>query len=229
MSTSRWPSTCWSTACPGRPSLARRPWEELLRWHRKSDLQVHPLLLPIKNDLSRARGVRPPDDRYVLMLHPKPALPRDEAMAWLEGFLQRWQVDRPLQVLTLRNDLASCTLPLPGGRGQATLRVFPVPLPEPWYFELMAGCHGLVLVPRGGMTSTREAVRLGLDLFDDGADFSPNRSTLRDGLGLHIQGGEPITVLRDGHVGTPAQRGRNQQLLARHEHAAVAAFRSAFL
>lgn len=209
--------------------VARQPWETMLRHRRGADLVVHPCLLPIKNDLAPTAGVLPPDDAYVLMLHPKPSLPRDEVMAQLQQWLQRWQVDRPLRILTLRNDLATGPLPLADGRGRAELRVFPYPVPERLYFGLLAGCHGLVLVPRGGMTSTRDAVRLGLDIFDDGAGFSPNRVTLRDELGLHVHGAGPITALHGAHVGTPAQRLANQRRLADYERAAVARLRQDFL
>jgi len=179
--------------------------------------------------LSGAHGVQPPEGCYVLMLHSKPSLPRQEVLAQLNALLHRWQVDRPLRVVLIRNDMASTPMALPNGYGQAELRVYPYPLPESMYFGLMAGCHGMVLVPRGGMTSTRDAIRLGLDIFDDGSEFSPNRMTLRDEMGLHLNGPAPITVLHGGHVNTPAQREGNQRRLAAYEHDAVSRLRHALL
>jgi hypothetical protein len=163
------------------------------------------------------------------MLHPKPSLPRDMAMAQLEAFIARWQVDRPLRVLTLRNDMGSSQLPLPGGRGQVQLQVYPAPLPLHFYYELMAGCHGLVLVPRGGMTSTFEAVNMGMDLFDDGTPFSPNRSQLRHCLGMHVHGLDAVHALHGQHVASAGLRQRNRRLLADHVLRATATFRRWFV
>ena len=175
------------------------------------------------------RQVQRPADRYVLMFHPKPSVPRDAFLAQVQAFLARWQLPQPLLLLALRNDVASGPLPDAASGAKAELRAWPVPLPEHIYFELMAGCHGLVLVPRGGMTSTRDAVRMGLDILDDGSDFSPNRVTLRDELGLHLQPVAPMTQLHGGLLNTPRQRADNHRRLVDYEAAGVQALRRAIL
>lgn len=209
--------------------IVRDPWEQMLRQQRRSDLVMHQMILPINSAPARVRDVQPPDDAYVLMLHPKPSLPRDVAFAQLEAFIARWQVDRPLRVLTLRNDMGSGVLPLPGGRGQVQLQVYPAPLPLHFYYELMAGCHGLMLVPRGGMTSTFEAVRMGMDLFDDGTPFSPNRSQLRNCLGLHVHGLDSVHALHGQHVASADLRQRNRRRLAAQVSLAIDTFRRWFV
>lgn len=209
--------------------MARLPWEAMLRLQRRADLVVHPVLAPIRNDLAPLRPVQRPADRYVLMFHPKPSLQRDAFLAQVQAFLARWQLPQPLLVLALRNDVASGPLPDAASGARAELRAWPVPLPEHIYFELMAGCHGLVLVPRGGMTSTRDAVRMGLDILDDGSDFSPNRVTLRDELGLHLQPVGPMCQLHGGQLNTPRQRADNHRRLVDYEAAGVQALRRAIL
>jgi hypothetical protein len=209
--------------------VSRLPWESMIRFERHADSVIHPCTLPIKNSIGALASIRPPTDCYVLMLHPKPSLPRDEALAQLHRFMQNWQVDRRLRVVTLRNDMASTDLPLPDGRNVCELRVYPYPLSESMYFELMARCHGLMLVPRGGLTSIRDAVRMGLDLHDDDSAFSPNRVTLREEMGLQVLTPGPIRTLHQGWVQDSAQRRCQQRILAECDRQAVTSLRAALL
>lgn len=208
--------------------VPRQPWQDMLALERQSPFEVDPYLIPIKNELRGLTPVRAADGSYQLMLHAKPSLPREEFARQLQQVLAAWRHDRPLRLLTLRNDINSGWVDLPEGRGRCLLTVHPYPMPERHYLELLLGCDGLAIVPRGGLVTIRDAARVGLDLVNLDEGFNPNLQTLRDEIGLVVAGADDLATLHQGRLQAAAVRQQNGRRLAQYENRCIQWFRQRY-
>lgn len=195
--------------------IGRQPWAAMLRTGRTAPLSVVGWVPPIVNRVADFVAPARADHVYRLVLFPKPSVRQD---AFLEAARQIARAHRaaPLEMVSFRNDM-----PTLSNIDGLWLRCHPYPLDEVAYHRAIAGSHGLAIVPRGGLSTIRDAVRYGLDLVSFDAD-SPNALTLGEDIGIELA---PLHALSlTAHAARAPQRAANQARLARYEADAVRAF-----
>lgn len=200
--------------------IGRQPWEAMLRTGRQNDLELLPWVPPILNRMPGLADLPRSSSVYRVVLFPKPSVGREHFMQAARA-LVAGHAGRPLEIVTFRNDLPSLSN-LEG----VWLRCHPYPIDEAQYHRIIAGSHGLVIVPRGGLSTIRDAARYGLDLISAFPN-TPNEHALLHDIGLTLT---PIDALHldDANGQATGRRQRNRATLARYEFAAIAAFRNEY-
>lgn len=194
-----------------------RPWEMMLRTGRKNDLTLIPWLPPLINHIEDMGEVRRSNHCYNVVLFVKPAvlMPQFQDIARMIAAGNR---DRPVQIVTFRNDL-----PTQSEIDGVPVRCYPYPIDEIAYHRIIAACHGVVINPRGGMATIRDAVRYKLDVITPMLNMI-NHIVLAADVGLEFT---DIGDLRlddpDGAIAR--RRAKNSSALGRYEFDAIAAFR----
>ena len=205
--------------------IPEQPWKSMLSLERESDLEVIPQLLPLKNKIFNKRHELPPISKstYTLQFYPKPSLSRDVFQSSLESFIQGWKSDIPLRIITFRNDIFGAHVVF--GRD---LRCYPYPISEHEYHRIIASCNGMVITPRGGFTTIRDAIRYGLDIFADTQGFSPNRVQLTKEFGVQLEASGSGVQVNDGYATDPAVKQQNQTAMAAADSKCIQWFRKEF-
>lgn len=196
--------------------IGRAPWEQMLRTGRCAPLELVPWVPPILNRMPGLEQVPRSRDVYRLVLFPKPSVGHEHFVQAARA-LAAAQRGRPFELVSFRNDMP--TLSQVDG---VWLRCHPYPIDEAMYHRVVAGAHGLVIVPRGGLSTIRDAVRYGLDLVSVFPN-TPNEIAVSADLGLAFTAPEALAI--DGGPAAQARREANRARLAAYEFAAVAAFR----
>lgn len=199
--------------------IGRMPWEQMLRTGRRSDLTLIPWVPPILNRMPGLADVTRPADRLRIVLFPKPSVTR-EAFVQAARTLTAALPGQRLEIVSFRNDLP--TLSQIEG---AWVRCWPYPVDEVQYHRVVAGAHAMVAVPRGGLSTLRDAVRYGLDLVSLYPN-TPNELSLQADMGLTLTPPEGLRASPDDDA--LQRRQRNRARLAAYEFAAVAAFRQEY-
>jgi hypothetical protein len=204
--------------------IPEQPWRDMLSIGRNAQLEIVPYLLPLKNNIFVRRGDLPATSRstYILLFFPKPSIGLEFFKKSVEMFMSGWKAKHPLRIVTFRNDLHSRVV------NGCDIRCYPYPVNERHYHEIMASCNGMVIVPRGGLSTIRDAVRYGLDMFSDPFDFSPNRTTLTAAIGLTLEDPRSPPDVVDGYVTSPETKRRNMMRLGAFENKCIQWFRNEF-
>lgn len=206
--------------------IGRAPWEAMLRTGRKSPITLIPHVPPILNRIPGIHQVQRGERVYRVVLFPKPSVAREHFMAAAQSLARAAAAaGLPLEIVSFRNDMPTLSAVDAGQGGTVWLRCHPYPIEEAMYHRIVAAAHGLVIVPRGGLSTIRDAVRYGLDLISLFPN-TPNEFACRDDIGLAFTPPEQLSIAGDG----PAQRrAANRAALGRYEFAAIAAFRQTYL
>lgn len=211
--------------------IGRKPWSSMLRTGRESEIELIPHIPPILNRITGIENVPRGERVYRVVLFPKPSVGRQHFMTAAQTLAQAAVAQQlPIEFVSFRNDLPTLSrVELPeaaaSGAPPVWLRCHPYPIDEAMYHRIIAGAHGLVIVPRGGLSTIRDAVRYGLDLISPFAN-TPNEFACRDDLGLTLTAPEEMTI---GGSAAQARRQANREALARYEFEAIAAFRHLYI
>lgn len=215
--------------------IGRAPWEAMLRTGRKAPITLIPHVPPILNRMAGIEAVVRGERVYRVVLFPKPSVAREHFMAAAQSLARAAAAaGLPMEIVSFRNDMPTLSAVQAGEGGQGGqgsqgstvwLRCHPYPIDEAMYHRIIAAAHGLVIVPRGGLSTIRDAVRYGLDLISLFAN-TPNEFACRDDIGLAFTPPEALAI-----AGAAAlqRRAANRAALARYEFAAIAAFRQTYL
>lgn len=205
--------------------IGRAPWEAMLRTGRRSAIELIPHVPPILNRIAGLERVTRGDKVYRVVLFPKPSVAREHFLAAARTLARAATAQGlALEIVSFRNDMPTLS-PVDGDGATVWLRCHPYPIAEDMYHRIVAAAHGLVIVPRGGLSTIRDAVRYGLDLLSLFPNV-PNEYACRDDIGLQFTPPEQLTL--DGEA-AQARRQANRTALARYEFAAIAAFRQTYV
>jgi hypothetical protein len=197
--------------------LGRNPWEMMLRTGRQNEVELVPWMQPLINKIPRVSTVERRDDIYTVILFLRPSVSLDSVQEFGKR-IAAGNRGRPINMVTFRNDLP--TLSEIDG---ISLRCYPYPLNELGYHQVIAQSHGVVMNPRGAISTLRDAVRYRLDLI-----------TPIDGVINHIFFSRDIGVtcipidalqLEDPDGVGQQRREDNCAAVARYEFGSIAAFR----
>src|SRR5207247_245643 len=96
--------------------------------------------------------------------------------------------------------------------------------------RIIASCNGLVIVPRGGFSTIRDAVRYGLDIFADPFEDSPNKIMMTEAIGLNLEDffQPQARTINDGYVTSPENKQNNKIKLGAFENKCIQWFRTEF-
>lgn len=211
--------------------IGRAPWEAMLRTGRRSAIELIPHVPPILNRIAGLENVARGDKVYRVVLFPKPSVAREHFMAAAQTLARAAAASGlALEIVSFRNDMPTLSPVAVEGAGVSTgapvwLRCHPYPIDEAMYHRIVAAAHGLVIVPRGGLSTIRDAVRYGLDLLSLFPNV-PNEFACRDDIGLQFTPPEQLSL---NGADAQARRQANRTALARYEFAAVAAFRQTYV
>ncbi len=209
--------------------IGRTPWEAMLRSGRRAPIELIPHVPPILNRMPGLHGVARSAQVYRVVLFPKPSVGREHFLQAARRIAQTVARERglPVEIVSFRNDMPTLSSADEGGADGAApvwLRCHPYPIDEAQYHRIVAAAHGLVLVPRGGLSTIRDAVRYGLDLVSLYPN-TPNELAVTADMGLALT---PLEALCIASPEASQRRSANRAALARYEFAAVAAFRHAY-
>lgn len=205
--------------------IGRAPWEAMLRTGRRSPIELIPHVPPILNRIAGLENVARGGQVYRVVLFPKPSVAREHFLAAAQTLARAATASGlPLEIVSFRNDMPTLS-PVDGGGTTVWLRCHPYPIDEAMYHRIVAAAHGLVIVPRGGLSTIRDAVRYGLDLLSLFPNV-PNEFACRDDIGLQFTPPEALSL---NGADAQARRQANRVALARYEFAAVAAFRQTYV
>ena len=208
--------------------IGRAPWETMLRTGRQAPIELVPHVPPILNRMPGLEAVARSAQVYRVVLFPKPSVGREHFVQAARRIAQTVAREQGLavEIVSFRNDMPTLCAADDGAAGDPPVwvRCHPYPIDEAMYHRIVAGAHGLVLVPRGGLSTIRDAVRYGLDLVSLYPN-TPNELAVTADMGLALT---PLDALRiDGPEAAP-RRAANRVALARYEFAAIAAFRQTY-
>lgn len=204
--------------------IGRAPWEAMLRTGRRSPIELIPHLPPILNRIGGLEEVTRSDRVYRVVLFPKPSVGRDHFNAAAQTLARAAAASGlPLEIVSFRNDMPTLSAVEVDGR-KVWLRCHPYPIDQAMYHRIVAAAHGIVIVPRGGLSTIRDGVRYGLDLISL-LPNTPNEFACRDDLCLAFTPPEELAVAGPA---AEARRASNRAALSRYEFSAIAAFRQTY-
>ncbi len=205
--------------------IGRRPWETMLRKGRHAPLELIPHVPPILNRIAGLQDVARSDSIYRVVLFPKPSVGR-EHFKHAARSIAKAGVDKRIEIVSFRNDMPTLSQVDGGEAGSPPVwqRCYPYPIDEASYHRVIAAAHGLVLVPRGGLSTIRDAVRYGLDLVSMFPN-TPNELAVTKDMGLRLTDIHSLDIA-SGDANT--RRDANRAALARYEYAAISAFRATY-
>ena len=194
-----------------------QPWLAMLRIGRTDEPSLIPWMTPVINRVPGVEDVKRLNHAYSVVLFVKPSVGlaqfQDVARTIAAG-----NKGRPVQIVTFRNDM-----PTQSEIDGVPVRCYPYPLDEVAYHRILAAAHGVVIVPRGGLSAIRDAVRYGLDVITPVENLI-NHIVLTADVGLEMTGIDDLRL--DDPDGKIAQRRENNRAaLARYEFGSIAAFR----
>ena len=205
--------------------IPEQPWKKMLCIGRRNEIEIIPYLYPIKNNILEKPEDLPSTSKsiYNLVFYPKPSLSLEHFKNSIDAFMNGWKASQALRIITFRNDMLTHQI-----YNNREIRCYPYPIDELHYHQIIASCSGLVIVPRGGLSTIRDAVRYGLDIFSDPFEFSPNRITLTSELGLHLEDFYSVARVDDGYVTSPEIKRSNKSKLEIYESRCIQWFRDEF-
>ena len=203
--------------------VPNEPWEKILKINRKNPITILPYVTPMSVDLltENIDALKKNKGIYKLFVFPKPSLDWNISLKTILDCANYWAInDTVLEMITIRQekefqreDGEPCSFIISGSNVKLT--IYHYPLSENSYYRTLASCNGLVIVPRGGITAIRHAIRYGLDIFNPPIEWSPNTIILRNEMGTHVMDLAPVKVLHDGFASDLQTRNANKLSLGK--------------
>ncbi|WP_156422140.1 hypothetical protein [Paucibacter sp. KCTC 42545] len=202
--------------------IGRTPWEEMLRTGRRAPIEILPHIPPILNRIPGLQDVERSESVYRIVLFPKPSVGKDHFLEAARKIVQENKT-LALEIVSFRNDMPTLSL-IDAGTRPVWLRCYPYPIYEDMYHRIIAASHGLVIVPRGGLSTIRDAVRYGLDLISIFPNTANELAVTAD-IGLLLS---PLEKLEIQGIDSQQRRNFNRTALARYEFSSITAFRNIY-
>ncbi len=207
--------------------IPKYPWKSMLEIGRKNTIELLPFICPFKNNFNPT--IKPRSEKYKVIAFPKPSVGLSEFNRVFNLIRANLVSTNGLEICTFRNDLHPRHAYTHEDQN-IVLTSYPYPISESFYHELIANADAMIIVPRGGMSITRDAVRYGLDLITANS-LTPNNITLRDDFGIKLFDVNNVLNVcpRRNRLSSPEELLLNQERLYAYESRSKFFFRKEFL
>jgi len=207
--------------------IPKHPWENMLKIGRKNTIEILPFICPFKNNYNPTIKTR--SEKYKVIAFPKPSLGLSEFNRTFNLIRANLVSKNGLEISTFRNDLHPRHTYVHEDQN-IVLTCYPYPISESFYHELIANADAMIIVPRGSLSITRDAVRYGLDLISANP-LTPNNITLRDDFGIQLFDANTVLNVcpRRNRLSSPEALLLNQERLYAYESRSKIFFKAEFL